>query len=127
MRTHARDSGSASVEFALILPFLLFVLLGIVDFGLAYNTRITLSNAAREGVRVWALGGTQDEAEAAVRDAAVGVNITDVTFDSSPECTFGSTTKLTVTASFTFMTPAISEFVPSFTDLSTVGVMRCGG
>lgn len=50
--SRGRDRGQGLVEFALILPVLLIVLLGIVDFGRAIYAYNTLSNAARAGVRV---------------------------------------------------------------------------
>ena len=39
------------VEFALVLPLLLALLCGIIDFGWLYYNQITLNNAAREGAR----------------------------------------------------------------------------
>lgn len=39
------------VEFALILPLLLLLVFGIIQFGIIYNTKITITNAAREGAR----------------------------------------------------------------------------
>ncbi len=124
---HREERGAAAVELALVLPFLLLLICGIVDFGRAYNARITLSNAARESVRIWALGGTQDDATAAASEAAVGLTVTDVSFDSSPECTFGATTAITVTVSFNYITPLIAELSPGLGHFSTDGVMRCGG
>jgi Flp pilus assembly protein TadG len=46
------DCGAQLLEFALSLPFLLVLLVGIVDFGGAYNTRHILTNAAREAARI---------------------------------------------------------------------------
>lgn len=124
MRARRGDAGAAAVEMALILPILMLLLFGLIDFGRAYNARITLSNAAREGVRVWALGGTEAETTQRVKDTAVGLTITSVTQDP---CTFGARTQITVTASFSYLTPLISSFSPGLTSLSTNGVMRCGG
>lgn len=45
------ESGAAAVEFALLLPLLLSLFLGIVDLGLAVYTQSVLSNASREGAR----------------------------------------------------------------------------
>jgi Flp pilus assembly protein TadG len=45
-------TGSQLLEFALALPFLLVVVIGIIDFGGAYNLKQTLTNAAREGARI---------------------------------------------------------------------------
>jgi Flp pilus assembly protein TadG len=52
------DRGAAAVEMALVLPILLFVLMGMIDFGRAYNAQIQLSAAAREGVRLASLNTT---------------------------------------------------------------------
>lgn len=46
-----REKGQALVEFALVLPILLMLLCGIIDFGWIYYNQITLNNAAREGAR----------------------------------------------------------------------------
>ncbi len=43
------------VEFAIILPLLLMLLMGIIEFGRAYNTQISIQAAAREGARELAL------------------------------------------------------------------------
>ena len=48
----ASGSGSQLLEFALALPFLLVILVGMIDFGGAYNLKQNLTNAAREGARV---------------------------------------------------------------------------
>ena len=45
------ERGQAMVEFALVLPVLLTLLCGIIDFGWIYYNQITLNNAAREGAR----------------------------------------------------------------------------
>ena len=43
--------GQAIVEFALIAPILILLIMGVFDLGLAFFTNITLQNAAREGAR----------------------------------------------------------------------------
>ena len=50
-----KDRGAAAVEFALVMPVLLSLVVGIAEFGRAYNVQATLSGAAREGVRVMAV------------------------------------------------------------------------
>lgn len=45
------ERGAAAVEMALMLPVLILLIGGIVDFGRAYYTQIMLTNAAREGAR----------------------------------------------------------------------------
>ena len=43
-----RQRGAAAVEFALVLPLLLSLLLGVIDFGMAYGQSVSLQGAARE-------------------------------------------------------------------------------
>lgn len=47
-----RDRGAALVELAVVLPLLLVVIAGIVDFGFALQRYEVLANAAREGARL---------------------------------------------------------------------------
>jgi Flp pilus assembly protein TadG len=51
-----RDRGAAAVEMALVLPLLLVMVIGIIDLSRIFNGEIQLSQAAREGVRIAALG-----------------------------------------------------------------------
>ena len=46
-----RESGQAVIEMALILPLLLLLILGIIEFGWILNGQITITAAAREGAR----------------------------------------------------------------------------
>ncbi|HEY3335401.1 MAG TPA: TadE family protein [Candidatus Limnocylindrales bacterium] len=50
-RLGRREEGQSLVEFALILTPLLFLLLGIVQFGFIFQAYVTLSSAAREASR----------------------------------------------------------------------------
>ena len=38
-------------EFALVMPILLFLLLGIIQFGIVFNNYVTLTDAVRAGAR----------------------------------------------------------------------------
>ena len=51
------ERGAELIEFALIFPFLLLVLLGIVDFGFLFQRYEVLTNATREGARMAVLPG----------------------------------------------------------------------
>lgn len=46
-----RERGAAAVEFALVLPLLLAMLLGVVEMGLALYDKAVLTHASREGAR----------------------------------------------------------------------------
>jgi hypothetical protein len=50
------QAGAAAVEFALLLPLLVALLFGFVQFGLATGDRIQAASAAREGARLAVVG-----------------------------------------------------------------------
>lgn len=131
MRRPANDDGAAAVEMALILPFLLLIIFGIVDFGRAYNAKVTLTHAAREGARVWSLTKDPGKTEQTSRDAAVGLTPITVT---TTACDFGKPTTVAVAYDFSYLTP-LSGFMSLFPGASALtnpvkldakGVMRCG-
>jgi Flp pilus assembly protein TadG len=71
-RFATKDDGQALVEFALITPFLLLFLLGIIEFGRAWNEHQVLTDATREGARQAAVYDdagvmTQDSIEHAIK------------------------------------------------------------
>lgn len=46
------ESGASAVELALLLPVLMMILFGIIEFGLALYQQAVLTNASREGARL---------------------------------------------------------------------------
>jgi len=69
---NASRSGQALVEFALVVPLLLILLLGVVEFGRAWNVYQVITDAAREAARTAAIDDTsvtQDSVIAVVQDA----------------------------------------------------------
>ena len=65
-RRTRRESGQAYVEFALVLPLLLLIVLGIIQFGNAFRTYITLTDAVRVGARQAAVSRSIDPESARV-------------------------------------------------------------
>jgi Flp pilus assembly protein TadG len=79
-RVHIRrEDGQALVEFALVLPLLMALLLGIVQFGIVFNNYETLTDATRVGARKAAVarfvGDNGASAIAAVKSSATGLNL----------------------------------------------------
>src|SRR5579859_5341565 len=69
----AGDRGATAVEFALLLPLLLLMVFGLIDFGRALNAQLTLTQAAREGARLAALGAPVTAVAARTQAAAAGL------------------------------------------------------
>jgi Flp pilus assembly protein TadG len=106
-RSRVPDRGAAAVEFALLLPVVLLIIFGIIDFGRMLNAQITLTEAAREGARAAALVKPGGEAAGIARAqqaaaSAVGT-IVPVVVDCSLATTVTATTDITYT--FKFVTP----------------------
>ena len=128
--TPIRDErGAAAVEFALVAPLLLLLVLGIAEFGRAYNISTTLSAAAREGARTMALQNSTSAARAAAQAAAPGVSLSSsqisVTPAACPAAGTGSTTLVTVR--ITYPMAFVSGLFGSSVTLHGTGVMRCNG
>ena len=69
------DRGAVMVEFAIILPILLMLLMGIIEFGRAYNIQVSIQAAAREGARELALAHNRADVDSAVHADAPSVTI----------------------------------------------------
>ena len=125
-----RDRGAAADEFALLLPLLLLLVFGIIDFGRALNAQITLTQAAREGARLASFGQPSATVASRTQAAATGLNPVTVTVTT---CTPNETGDAKVKASyvFKFITPVAaisgmlgSTFGSSMT-LTATGDMPC--
>ena len=58
-----KESGQSVVEFALILPILLLIVCGVIEFGMLFGTQLTLQNSSREGARYAALHSDDSDLE----------------------------------------------------------------
>lgn len=119
-----------AVEFALIVPMLLLVVFGVLDFGYMLNRSTVVSNASRDGARVASLGGTYADIKSTITDelAASGIEtaapttVIDIdcklangtacfanasSYDSKIES--GGTAMVTVTYNYGYITPLISQ------------------
>ena len=119
------ERGAAAVEFAILLPLLLMLVLGTIEFGRAYNAQITLTNAARDGVRVMAIGNDPAGAKTAAQNAAASVSSTIPTSDitlSTNTCSTGAQVTLTIKYNLATITGIAGPF-----PMTGKGVMLCGG
>lgn len=103
MRRDARDRGAAAVEMALVLPVLLLLVFGIIDFGRMLNAQITLTEAAREGARASVLGANPSAAVNAASTNLGTVGTTTTACPTNPAA--GDNATVTTTYTFQFVTP----------------------
>lgn len=83
-RKRSDERGAAAVEFAVVLPLLVTMLFGIIELGFIFNRWITVTHAAREGVRRMALGDPEASAAAKALSAAGGISPTPTCSGSTP-------------------------------------------
>jgi Flp pilus assembly protein TadG len=118
------------VEFAFIVPLLLVLVLGIAEFGHAFQVQGTLSSAAREGARVMALQNDPAAARTAVRNAAPTLDpeITDAQITVTPvSCPMTNSGRTNVRVTIDYPMPFLTDFFGASLDLTGTGVMRCNG
>ncbi|GEP33138.1 hypothetical protein NSZ01_09060 [Nocardioides szechwanensis] len=75
-RSRRRDDGAAAVEFALVAPLLILLLMGIIGYGYMLSFRQSISQAAAEGARAAAVAPATANREAIAKAAvasALGV------------------------------------------------------
>jgi hypothetical protein len=64
--TVARQEGQAMVEFAMMLPLLLVLAIGILEFGMLFKDHVGIHYAAREGARAGAAAGRNPNADCTI-------------------------------------------------------------
>jgi len=119
------DRGVAAVEFAMIMPVLLLLVMGIIDLGRALATKQEVTHATREAVRVYAVTHDQAQALQAFTDGTAGLTC-DAPIISPAPCTEGEEVAVTASCAFTFVTPLVDR-LPVMDQIGSTAVMRCGG
>jgi Flp pilus assembly protein TadG len=134
------ECGAELIEFALVFPLLLMVVLGIVDFGFLFQRMEVVTNAAREGARIAVLPGyaTADVTARVTNYVQTGglpttgtnpvIQVTNVSIPTGaggPNLT-GKRVLVTYTHSYVFIGPIAGWFGGSFTTVpvSAVSIMR---
>lgn len=125
--------GQSLVEFALILPLLLFLIMGIIQFGLILSGYVTVSNAAREGARVGIIEKDDLKVLAKVTQAfdssaTLSSPIVNITFPDGGSYTNGKPVSVEVTGQVAIVVPLMDTIFggPSF-EVSRTAVMRVEG
>ncbi len=124
------QKGVAAIEFAIVLPLLMMIVFGIIEFGLLMYDKQVITNASREGARI----GISDvvvfdaDIEAVVGNYIASNLITFGTTPTSPVTTiepadrtgmvFGQDVTVTVTYNYDFL--MLPNFVADFAGVQTL-------
>jgi len=136
IRRARSDRGAELIEFALVFPVLLMVVLGIVDFGFLFQRMEVVTNAAREGARIAVLPGygtgdvqarVQNYVEAGGVPTTTGnpaIQVSDVTIPTTQNGPVMSGKRVVVsyTHQYVFIGPVASWFGGAFTTVPVTGV-----
>lgn len=139
------DRGSSLVEVALVVPFLLLLLLGVVDFGRAFYLSMEVAGAAQAGAEY----GSQNPVDTSGIQNAVTTDAPDVpsltvatptygcecsdgssysaSCSTAPSCTNNMVYRVNVTVSATYKPWFPWPGIPSSMQISNSASMRSGG
>ncbi len=130
-----RRSGAAAVEFAIVLPVLVTILLGATDFGRFAYSAVAIANAARAGAAYGSMNSSsssystwQTGIETAVTDelansSAFSAGSVTTTVATTTENT--GLTRVSVQVTYPFTTIVSWSYLPSSFNLTHTCVMRC--
>ena len=122
------EKGQSLVETALVLPILLLILTGIIDFGFLFNNYLIVSNASREGARSAVVGKTNSDITTVVKTYASTLDKTKLTITITPDQAAARTKGVAVTVKvvykYNLITPVIGAIMPSPLNLAASTTMR---
>lgn len=125
MRLWRDERGQSLVEFALVLPILLLLLVGIFNFGEMFYSDIVINQAARDAARYASLGTSQTVLNQVVMQDCQTLDTSKVTLNVSqpyPQNS-GNTVTITINYPVSVMVP-LSLLLPSPVNLQAVMTMR---
>jgi len=100
-KTARNERGQAMVETAIVLPLLLIVLLGLIQFGLVFRDYLALVDAVRAGAREAAVSrdvpNPRGAAETRVKAAAADLDLNELDIDVESTWAQGSEVRVTAT------------------------------
>jgi Flp pilus assembly protein TadG len=108
------QKGQALVETALVMPIIILLLMGIIDFGLMFNNYLMVSNVSREAARSAAIGATDVEIDALVDTMSGTLDPSKLTITISPiqsERKKGDEVVVTAEYDYNLITPLIKALV----------------
>lgn len=135
MKPKQKERGAVAVEMAVLLPLLLLILIGTMEFGRVFNVQNSLTQAAREGARHGAIhynDGSMDVEGTALAAAPSVASLGMTVSHNANSCAPGANVEVTTGVNL----PSMSGFLDAGwfgspglfpMSLTGIGVMRCGG
>ncbi|HOV79617.1 MAG TPA: TadE/TadG family type IV pilus assembly protein [Bacillota bacterium] len=119
--------GQALVELALILPLLILLLMGTIEFGRIFHSYLIITNASREGARAGIIGKTDTEIRTLVKEVTASLEIPDSQISITPEQssrTRGVPITVSVNYSVNLITPLLQTFATNPFPIKAATTMR---
>jgi Flp pilus assembly protein TadG len=116
------ESGQSMTELALVLPVLMLILFAIIQFGIAFNNYVTLTDAVRAGARTAAVSRGVSDPEGAVETAVdtASADLDTSKVDVDIKSNWGPGDDVTVTAKYPYSISLFGLIVSSGDLKSTV-------
>jgi len=129
IRKNARRKGQALVEFALIVPILVMLVMGIVEFGRIFMTQQAVTNASREGARTGVLPNSsttdvQNMVSSYMGSAGLTGGTSVQCSNVGPSVAAGTPTSVTVSYTLSILTGAIIPGLGDSVTITHTTVMR---
>jgi Flp pilus assembly protein TadG len=109
------ERGQTMTEFALVLPLLVLLLFGVVQFGIAFNNYLMLTDAVRAGARKGTVARHMTDPVAAVEQQvrAAGTDLDPDDLDITVTSTWEQGSDLTVSATYPYSISLLGLVVKS--------------
>lgn len=122
-----KEKGQSMVEFALVIPVLLLIVIGIIEFGFMFSSYLTLTNASREAVRFISLGGDDVSAILRANNVAVNTDPNRMEINISPTSSNrsrGDSVTVEIIYAYDFLTPFMDALMGNNFNLRVEATMR---
>jgi Flp pilus assembly protein TadG len=129
-----REDGAAAIEFAILLPILLMILFGIIEFGFALYGKEVITNASREGARAGIVIGIPRPSEDQIKEVVSSyltnfgwdAGKAEITVPTGPCEEFSDPLQVELKYPFSFLVlpSLVTDFSKDIT-LSSTTEMRC--
>ena len=119
--------GQSMVETALVLPVIILILTGIIDFGLLFNNYLVISNASREAARLAVVGTSDSSINTSITNMTGTLDQDMMTVTITPlqaSRKRGDEVSVLIEYDNSLLTPVISAIVPNPVHLQSKTVMR---